>query len=280
MAARMEFYIFARRAIVPRNRAPTFSIGCFSDPRSNCVQRVTPVFIAPLALKQTHLTAWLTQDGIRCRKHRFIVVIRQSSEEMVNSAERLAQKQTGSTVVQGRRVSISLRKLKLGIIATEHARCSKKVHRGICNAFLEELHIQYRLTVSNERAVYSNIKPPDQTAKLIGEPTQLGAAYWNLGHPHGCAQSMLASCPSFREAPLTRGLDHRVVDFLELHARSTHPHQRDKRSEYFVSTFTDLIDTRVAHHSLKRKIDKVRRAAINLKHVIDALPKPLGCKHF
>ena len=54
------------------------------------------------------------------------------------------------------------------------------------------------------------------------------------------------------------------------------PDQRDKRSEHFVRTFADLVDPRVAHHSLQRKIDKIRRAAINLEYVVDAFPKTLG----
>ena len=31
-----RFYIFARQAIIPRSRAPTFSMECFSASRSNC----------------------------------------------------------------------------------------------------------------------------------------------------------------------------------------------------------------------------------------------------
>jgi hypothetical protein len=69
----------------------------------------------------SELTAWLAQDGIRCRKHRLILVIRKPSQEMADPAEGLAQKQIGSEPVRGRRASIALRKLKLGIMTTEHA---------------------------------------------------------------------------------------------------------------------------------------------------------------
>jgi hypothetical protein len=51
---------------------------------------------------RSELIAWLTQDGIRCREHRFIVVIRQPGEETANAAKRLTQKQIGSELVRGR----------------------------------------------------------------------------------------------------------------------------------------------------------------------------------
>ena len=47
---------------------------------------------APAALSRHISAAWLTQNGVRCRKDRLIVVIGQSSKEMANPAERLAQK--------------------------------------------------------------------------------------------------------------------------------------------------------------------------------------------
>ena len=70
------------------------------------------------------------------------------------------------------------------------------------------------------------------------------------------AKPALARGPRFAH-PIARRFHHRVVDFLELHARSAHSHQRDKRSEHFVRSFADLIDPRVTHHALQRKIDKV-----------------------
>src|SRR4029453_2383660 len=70
---------------------------------------------------RSELIAWLAQDRIRCRKHRFIVVIRQSGQEMANPATGLPKKQFGSELVRSRRISISLRKLELGILTTEHA---------------------------------------------------------------------------------------------------------------------------------------------------------------
>jgi hypothetical protein len=68
------------------------------------------------------LASRLTQHGIRCRKHRLIVIIRQPSEQMSNPTERLAQKQIGRELVRGGRATISLRELKLGIVATEDTR--------------------------------------------------------------------------------------------------------------------------------------------------------------
>src|SRR6266481_2645533 len=74
-----------------------------------------------LLANAAELAAWLTQNGVRCHKHRLIVVIRQSCQEMANPTERLAQKQVGSELIRGRRISISLHKLKLGIVTAEDA---------------------------------------------------------------------------------------------------------------------------------------------------------------
>jgi hypothetical protein len=67
------------------------------------------------------LAFWLTQNRLRCRKHGLIVVIRKRSQKMADPAEGLTQKQIGSELVRGRRTSIALRRLKLGIMTTEHA---------------------------------------------------------------------------------------------------------------------------------------------------------------
>src|SRR5581483_12291643 len=147
------------------------------------------------------LAAWLTQNGICCPKHRFVVVIRQSGKEMANPAKRLTQKQFGSQLIRDRRSSISLRKLKLGILAAEYAGCSKKVHHRVRDPLLDKLHIQNRLAVSNQCAIYGHIETPDKPAKLIGEPPQLGAADCDLRNPHGRTEPILAGCPRFCEPP-------------------------------------------------------------------------------
>src|SRR5262245_29237689 len=90
---------------------------------------------------------------------------------------------------------------------------------------------------------------------------------------------MLAGCPRFREAALACWFHHRVINFLELHPRSAHTDECDKRSEHFVRAFADLVNARVAHHSFHWKIDKICRAAVNLKYIVDALPQPLRCEH-
>src|SRR6267143_1616221 len=140
-----------------------------------------------LLANAAELAAWLTQNGVRCHKHRLIVVIRQSCQEMANPTERLAQKQVGSELIRGRRISISLRKLKLGIVTAEDAGRSKKIHHRVRNPLLWKLHIQNRLAVSDQCAIYGHIETPDQAAKLIGEPPQLGAVHRNFGNPHGRA---------------------------------------------------------------------------------------------
>src|SRR6266545_5065472 len=188
----------------------------------------------------------------------FAVASTDLSSLSVNPAKRLTQKQIGSELVRRRRISISLRKLELVILTTEYAGCSKKVHHRVRDPLLDKLHIQNRLAVSDQRAIYGYIETPDQATKLIGEPTQFGAAHRNLGNPHGRTEPMLASCPRFCETPLACRFHHRVVNFLEFHARPAHPHQRDKRSEHFVRAFANLVNASVAHHSFQRAIDKIR----------------------
>jgi hypothetical protein len=48
----------------------------------------------------SELTAWLAQDGIRCRKHPLILVIRKPRQEMADRAVGLSQKQIGSELVR------------------------------------------------------------------------------------------------------------------------------------------------------------------------------------
>ena len=93
------------------------------------------------------------------------------------------------------------------------------------------------------------------------------------------AKPALARGPRFAH-PIARRFHHRVVDFLELHARSAHADQRDERSEHFVCALADLVNSRIAHHALQRKIGHICRAAMDLEHIVDAFPKPLGREHF
>src|SRR5262245_59056130 len=110
-------------------------------------------------------------------------------------------------------------------MSAQHARSSKKVHDRVRDPFLDTLHIQNRLAVGDQCTIYRNIETPDQPAKLIGEPTELGAVHRDLGKSYSRTQPMLASCPRFRKASLARRFHHRVVNFLELHTRSAHSHE-------------------------------------------------------
>ena len=101
----------------------------------------------------------------------------------------------------------------------------------------------------------------------------------HIRNTNGRAQPVHPRSPRFAHSIPGRFHD-RIVDFLELHSRPAHPDESDKRSQHFIAAFTDLVDTRIAQHSLQRKIDKVSRAAINLKCVIDHFPKPLSREDF
>ena len=70
----------------------------------------------------------------------------------------------------------------------------------------------------------------------------------HLRHFDRGAEALQAGAPGFRPV-LPPRLEHRVVDFLELHARPAHPDERDERGEHFVAAFADLVDPRVAQHS-------------------------------
>src|SRR5262249_52079357 len=132
------------------------------------------------------------------------------------------------------------------------------------------------LAIHDQRAIDGDVKTPDQAAKLPAVRAKLLALYRYIRHAHCRAEPMLAGFPRFCDATLAGRFHHGVVDFLELHARPAHADERDERSEHFVRALTDLVDARVAHHSFQWKIDKVCRAAMNLKHVIDAFPETLG----
>ena len=82
---------------------------------------------------------------------------------------------------------------------------------------------------------------------------------------------MQARAPSLTHA-VERERSHGVVNFLELHSWPTHSDQRDKRGQYFVRPFADLIDPRVAQHSTQRIIIEVSGAAVNLEGVVDRFP--------
>src|SRR4029077_980904 len=172
-------------------------------------------------------------------------------------------------------VAVSTGKLDFAVLTAQHTSRGEEIHRRIRDPFLDKLHIQNRLAITNQRAVHSEIKTPDQATELARMPAEPLALHRYVGHSDRGTKPAFPGGPRFAH-PIPRRFHHRVVDFLELHARPAHPYQRDKRSEHFVRAFADMIDARVTHHSLQRKIDKICRTAVNLKHVVDAFPEPLS----
>src|SRR5207248_7707507 len=155
---------------------------------------------------------------------------------------------------------------------------SENVHRLIIVSFLDQLHVKYRLSIHDQRAMNGESKTPDQSAQLPRLSPQLSALHRHIGHTNRRAEPAFSSGPCFAHR-FARRLHHRVVNFFKLHARPAHPDERDERSQYFVCALAELIDARIAHHSLQREIGEVRRAPKNLEHVIDALPEPLRREH-
>src|SRR5438477_1721698 len=226
-----------------------------------------------------HLAARLTQNRICCREHRFVVIISKPTKEATNSAKRLTQKQVGGGVIKWRRVSISAGELKLGILAAEHTCRGKKVHGRAGNPFLNKLHVEDWLAINDQRPINGKVETPDQATKLSRMPAKLLALHRHIRNTNSRSKPIHPCSPCFAH-PIPGWLHHCIVNFLELHSRPAHANRRDKRSQHFVAAFTDLVDSRIAQHSLQRKIDKVSRAAINLKNVVDHFPKPLSREDF
>src|SRR6266849_10170086 len=226
-----------------------------------------------------NLAGSLGQIGLCCGEHRFVVIIGQPTEKATDSAGGLAQKQISGGLIRWRRVSISTRELDLGILTAEDAGRGKKIHCRFGNPFLNKLHIEDRLAISYQRAIDGEIKTPDQAAELARVRLKLLALNRHIRDPNSRSKAIDPSSP--RSAYLSAGwFHHGVVNFLELHAWPAHADERDKRSQHFIAAFANLVDPRIAQHSFQRKIDKVSRAAINLKCVVDYFPKPLGRKNF
>src|SRR5437588_11142621 len=67
---------------------------------------------------------------------------------------------------------------------------------------------------------------------------------------------MQARAPSLTHA-VERERSHGVVNFLELHSWPTHSDQRDKRGQYFVRPFADLIDRGLEDYMIETAMLKV-----------------------
>src|SRR5947207_2961641 len=112
-----------------------------------------------------HLAAWLTQKRICRREHRFVVIISKPTKEATNSAKRLTQKQVGGGVIKWRRVSISARELKLGILAAEHTCRGKKLHGRAGNPLMNKLHEEDWLEINDQRPTDGKDESPDQPSQ-------------------------------------------------------------------------------------------------------------------
>ena len=68
---------------------------------------------------------------------------------------------------------------------------------------------------------------------------------------NGRTEPALSSGPRFAH-PLARRFQHRIVNFLELHAGPAHPNKRDEGGEHFIRPLPDLVNAGIAQHSLQR----------------------------
>src|SRR5206468_13005969 len=136
--------IFLRARPLVGATAPPVSIGCFSASADN---EGRPLCRCKCA--RPNLAALLGQAGVSCRKHRFVVVIRQSCEETANSAKRLTQEQIGGGVIRRSRISVSTRELNFAVLPAEDTSRSEEIHRRVRNPLLDKLHIQNRLAIGD-----------------------------------------------------------------------------------------------------------------------------------
>ncbi len=163
------------------------------------------------------------KSRICCRQQCLIVVVAQIAKETADSTKRLAQEKIGGVVCLRRGIAVSTHKLKLGIpTAQDTGRC-KKIHGRAGDPFLDELHIEDRLAIGDERAIDREIEAPDQPAKIARRPAQLLTLHRHVWHTNSRAESIHSGRPRFPQT--ARWFQHRVVDFLELHARAAHPDQ-------------------------------------------------------
>ena len=71
-----------------------------------------------------------------------------------------------------------------------------------------------------------------------------------------------------------------VEHSFELQTHVPHTDQGGEGPEHVVGSFANHVDPGVPHHPLERLIGEVRGAAVNLKGVIDDLPKDFGGEDF
>src|SRR5439155_25259120 len=169
-----------------------------------------------------------------CGEQRLIVLIRKHAEEATNPAKRLAQEQISSGVIGGGCVSIPARELKLAIPTAENASRSKKIHDRVSNPFLDKLHVEDWLAISDQRAIHGKVEAPNQAAELPRIRTKLLASNGHIRDANGRAKPVHPSSPCFADS-VSRRFHHGVVNFLELHSRPAHANKRDKRSKHFVA---------------------------------------------
>src|SRR5437773_1478381 len=182
-------------------------------------------------------------------------------KEATDPAKGLTQEQIARGLIARRRISISSRELNLCVLTAEHARRCKKVHRRAGNSLLNKLHVEDWLAIRDQSPIDGEIKTPNQAAELPRMRAKSLALNRHIRNTNRRAQPVHPRSPRFAHSIPGRFHD-RIVDFLELHSRPAHPDESDKRSQHFIAAFTDLVDTRIAQHSLQRKIDTASRATI------------------
>src|SRR5436305_14583164 len=93
--------------------------------------------------------------------------------------------------------AISTSKLNLTVNSTKNTVGSKKVHSRVRDSFLDKLHVENRLTISDQRAIDSKIKMSNQTAELPGVRAKLFALLGHVRHTNSRAEAVFSGCPRF-----------------------------------------------------------------------------------
>src|SRR6266481_8412849 len=92
-------------------------------------------------------------------------------------------------------VAVSTGKLDFAVLTAQHTSRGEEIHRRIRDPFLDKLHVQNRLAITNQRAVHSEIKTPDQAAELARMSAELLALHRHIGHTDPRAEPVLSSGP-------------------------------------------------------------------------------------
>ena len=168
------------------------------------------------------LAAWHGQAGIRCRKHRFVVVIRQSREETANSAKRLTQEQIGGGVIRRSRVAVSAGRIEFR--CPSRLRTQVEANRSIAafairswTSCISRIGSRYVMSARLTAKLKRQINRPSCRAS----PRSCSLCTGTSGTRIVAPSPVLSSGPRFAH-PIARRFHHRVVNFLELHARPAH----------------------------------------------------------